>query len=85
MGSWWRDAHKYRGKRVSLRTKCGRVVSHVFSTALNGSVKWAWGVERVMRVGRWESEALRLTFRPRMKAGEEWVEDRKRTSWEMRA
>ena len=32
-----------------------------------------------------ESKMLRLTFRPRMKAGEDWVEYRKKTSWEMRA
>ena len=38
-----------------------------------------------MRVRRWESKILRLTLRPRMKASEEWVEYRKRTSWEMRA
>ena len=36
------------------------------------------------RVKRWESRILRLTLRPRMKAGEGQVEYRKRTSKEMR-
>ena len=38
MGSWWPDGCICRAKLVSLRRKCDRVASHVFSTALNGSV-----------------------------------------------
>ena len=37
MGSWWRDAKIYPSKSVSLKTKCQRVISHVFSTALKSS------------------------------------------------
>ena len=40
MGSWWRDACIYRFKGVPLKTKCQRVISHVFSTVLNGSINW---------------------------------------------
>ena len=68
-----------------LRTTCDRAVSVVFKTALNGSVNWPWCMERAMRVKRWEAQTLRLPFRPRMKAREEWVEYRKRTSRPMRA
>ena len=50
MGSWWRDAHVYFAKSVSLRTKCERVVSQVLSIGLHGSLNWAWDVERVMKV-----------------------------------
>ena len=71
MGGWWRDAHIYHAKTVSLRTKCAMVVSQVFSTGLNEK--------------RWETKVMRLTFRPVKKAGKRWVEKRKRTSREMRA
>ena len=37
MGMWWRDAHLYRAKSVSLRTNCDRVVSQVFSAGL---IEW---------------------------------------------
>ena len=40
---------------------------------------------RVMRVKKWETKILCLTFRLVVKAGEEWVEYRNRTSREMRA
>ena len=70
MGSWWRDVQIYRAKIVSLRRKCDRMVSRVFSTALNGSVNWSWSTESVVKDKRWESKTLRLTLRPRMKAGE---------------
>ena len=64
-------------KNVSLRRKCDRVVGHVFSAALDGSVTWAWSM---MRVKRWESKILRLTFR---EAREDWVEYGKGLSWEI--
>ena len=85
MGSWWMAAHIYRATTVSLRTTHDTVVGHVFGTALTGSVNWPWSGERVMRVKRWETKVLRVTFRPRTKAGEEWVEDRKRNSKEVKA
>ena len=37
-----------------------------------------------MRVQRWESKILRLTLKPKMKAGEGWVDYRIRTSREVR-
>ena len=80
-----RDGQNGRAKSVSLRNKCDRVVSHVFSTALNGSVSWSLSLERVMRVKRWESKNLRLTSRRRMKANEELVECTRRTSREVEA
>ena len=39
MGSWWRDGFIRRAKSVSSSRKCDRVVSHLFSTALDGSVR----------------------------------------------
>ena len=60
-------------------------VRHVFSTAPNGSVNRPWSTERVAKVKRWESNILRLTFRPRMKTREDWVTYRKQTSKQMRA
>ena len=32
------------------------MVSHLFSTALGGSVKRLWSMKRVLRVKRWESK-----------------------------
>ena len=75
-GGWWRDARIYRAQSVSMKAKCESVVSHVFSTALNRSVNWLWIGERVMRVKRWESKILRLTHRPRMKAGEGGLQEK---------
>ena len=46
VGSWWRDSHTYRARGVSLRTRRERVVSHVFSTGLNGSENWPWSVDK---------------------------------------
>ena len=34
------------------------MVSHIFSTALNGSVNWPWSMERVAKVTRWEFKDL---------------------------
>ena len=61
-----------------MKTKCRRVVSRVFSTALNGSVNCNWSATTMTKVRQWESQILRLTFRPKMKAGESWVEYGKR-------
>ena len=52
--------------------------SQVFSTGLNGSANWPCNVERVMRVKKWETKILRMTFRPDVKVGEGWVDYRKR-------
>ena len=82
---WWWDGHIYRPKRMSLTMKCNRVCSHVFGTVLNGSVNWPWSMERVLKVKRCESKILRPTLNTRMKAGEDMVNCRKRTSKEMRA
>ena len=56
MESWWTDAHICRAISVSLKTECGMVVSQVFSTALNGSVKWPRSGESVMTVKRKDPE-----------------------------
>ena len=84
MGCWWRDAYIYRSKSVSLKTKCQRVVSHVFSTALNSSVNWNWTNINARAVQRWETKILRLTLRPKMLPGEEWVTYKRRTARMMR-
>ena len=80
MGSWWRDAYIYHSKSVPLLTKCQRVVSHVSSTALNCSASWTWNVNNARTVCRWETKILRLTFRPKLQPGEEWVSYRSRTA-----
>ena len=72
------DGHVYRSRSVFLKTKCERVVSHVFSNALNGNVSWPLSLARTTEVRRWETQILRLTFRPRMGAGGDWVEYRRR-------
>ena len=72
-------------RRASLRKKFDSVASHVFRTAQNGGVNWLWSLERVVRAKRWESKILRQTLRPRMVAGEDWVNYTKRTSKELRA
>ena len=70
LGSLWRDGYIHRH----------RVVSHVFSTALHGSVNWLWSAARTTNIHNRESKILRQTFRPRMRTGEDWVEYRKRSS-----
>ena len=63
LGSWW--LHGYM---------CHRMVSHVFfRTALTGSVFWPWSVAKATKRRHWESKVLRLTFRPKTRAGEDWV------------
>ena len=85
MGSWWRDVYIYRSRSVPLKTKCRRVVSHVFSTALNGSVNWNWTVTITCMVHYWETKILRLTLRPKMLPGEEWITYKARTARVMRS
>ena len=36
---WWRDEHIYRSRTVPMATKCRRVNSQVYGTALDGSMK----------------------------------------------
>ena len=44
MGSWWRGGYIYRSKCYSMHAKYRRVLSHVYSTAIDGSVNWPWSV-----------------------------------------
>ena len=73
MGCWWRDVYIYRSRSVPLKTKCQRVVSHVFSTALNGSANLNWTMTIARMVHYLETKVLRLTLRPKMLLGEEWI------------
>ena len=73
MGSWWRDVYVYRSRSVPLKTRCQRVVSHVFSTALNGSANRNWTMTIARMVHYWETKVLRLTLRPKMLPVEEWI------------
>ena len=66
---WWRDRCIHRSKSVSMQTKCRSVLSHVYSTALNGCVNWPWRITMLARVRAQEAKILRLTIRPRMYAG----------------
>ena len=56
-----------------LRTVSPCRVSHIFSTALHGNVNWLCRAARTTKIRQLESETLRLTFRPELLAGEEWV------------
>ena len=62
--NWWRDQHIYKAESVTLKVKREEVVSHVW---------WAWNQENVQLLKRWRDHLLRLTFRPRMRTGEDWV------------
>ena len=84
MGSWWRDGYIHKSKSVPMKTKCRRVVSHVYCTALFGRVTWPWSVTMLAKVRAWKAKTLRLTLRPEMYAGESWVGYRKRTAKSMR-
>ena len=55
LASWWRDRYTY-----TLKTKCRTVLSHVYGTALNGSVSWPWGVTMLAqaRLGGYNSASL---------------------------
>ena len=64
---------------VPAKTKCHRVVSHVFSTALNCCVNWPWSVTTLTKVLQWDTKILHRAFTPTMNAREVWVEYRKRT------
>ena len=80
MKSWWRDQYIYRAKTVHLKDKCKRVHSHVCSTVLNGTINWPWSGAMITKVRAWESQILRLTFRPRRMVDETWVTFKIRTS-----
>ena len=82
--SWWRDKYIYRSKTVSMKTKCMRVHSHVYSTVLNVSINWPWSGAMITKVRACESQILRLTFRPRGVLDETWVGCKIRTSRFMR-
>ena len=78
--SWWRDKYIYRSKTVSMTTTCKRVHSHVYSTVLHGSINWPWSGAMINKVRPWESQILRLTFRPRRMPDDTWVIYKIRTS-----
>ena len=79
MKSWWRDKHICRAKTVDLKDKCERVHSCVHSTALNG-INWPWIAAMITKMRAWESQILRLTFRPHRMVDETWVTHKIRTS-----
>ena len=84
IGSWWRDAYIYRSRGVPLKIKYQRIISHVLSTVLNGSINWNWTEALARSVRFWESKIMPLTFRPKKFPDEEWVSYRKRTVTTMR-
>ena len=69
MGSWWRDAYIYRSKSVSLTAKCQRVISHVFSTALNSSANWTRNAYNARLVHRWETKDSALDLQTQNATG----------------
>ena len=78
------DKFIYRSKTVPMSSTCRRVLSHVQSTALNGSIKWPWSAAMIDKVRAWEAQILRLTFRPCMKPDENWVGHTKRNAQSLR-
>ena len=50
----------FRSRTVPMFTKCWRVLSHVCSRALNGSINWPWSSAAIDKVGAWEAKMLRL-------------------------
>ena len=65
MASWWRDRYVYSSKSVPMKTRCQRVLSHVYSTTLNDSVNWSWSIDMLTRVLVWESKFHVSPFAPR--------------------
>ena len=82
--SWRRDKYIFRSKTVTMTTKCKSVHNRVYSTVLNGSIKWPWSGAMINKVRAWESQILRLRFRPRRILDETWVGIKIRTSRFMR-
>ena len=74
--NWWRDQHIYKAESVTLKVQREEVVSHVW---------WAWNQENVQLLKRWRDHLLRLTFRPRLRKGEDWVTYRRSCARAMRA
>ena len=64
--------------------KCRSVLSHVCSTALNGSISWPWSGATLNKVRAWEAKILRLTFRARMIPSESLVNYTIRTAKSLR-
>ena len=60
-------------KSVPLKIECQRVVSHVFSTAINGSVNWNWTATMARMVRVLEIKIMRLTLRPQLLPDGEWI------------
>ena len=69
-------------RQFRLAGKCKRV--HLYSTVLNGSINWPWSGAMINKVRAWESQILRLFFRPRRMTDETWVTHKIRTSRFMR-
>ena len=82
--SCWRDRYICRSKSVTTQMKCRRVLSHVHSSAPNGSVHWPWSVAMLVRYVHWEAKILRLTCRAKMYAGGSWIGCKKRASLSLR-
>ena len=78
--SWWQIHLPVEG--VPMKTKCRRVLGHVFSAALNGSGRGTtlcW-----IRCVHGRPKSCVLPFRARMYAGESWVGYRQRTALSLR-
>ena len=58
---------KYRdlvsvAQREPMLAECRKVLGHVYSTALNGSINWPWSGAMLNKVRAWEAKLLRFTF-----------------------
>ena len=84
MGSWWRDKFIHRSKNVPILAKCQKVLSNVYSTALNGNINWPWSGATLSKARAWEAQILRLTFRACMFPHEGCVNYRIRTARSLR-
>ena len=69
MNSWFKEAHLYRSKGISLKSQGESMVSHVHSVASNGCVNWSWPQEKMKRVEDRETGMIIEIFRFREKKG----------------
>ena len=58
----WRDKHIHPARSVTCKTQSERVVSHVWSMAMNGHCKWAWTQTSVAALKRLGFQLIRWTF-----------------------
>ena len=75
--AFWQDI-VYRSEDVPWRTKCRRLVSHVYSVFSFRSENWSWTIHTMDRIKRWETKMMMRLFRLKRGTDETGVEFRSR-------